>query len=66
MISPETAREILRRTHSVGRDYHALPSSVVCELLEYADEMKYRKPKNANGSRGRYFHAYLVRRADAA
>lgn len=25
--------------------------------------LKYRAPKNRNGSRARYFHAYLVRRA---
>jgi hypothetical protein len=44
-----------------GENFFVLPSSKVSELLDVADEYKYRKPKNANGSRGRYFHAYLQR-----
>jgi len=44
-----------------GEDFHVLRSSKVGELLEVADQYKYRKPKNANGSRGRYFHDYLQR-----
>ena len=42
-------------------DYDVLRSSVVADLLEWADKVGYRKPKNANGSRGRYFHAHLTR-----
>lgn len=42
-------------------DFFVLSSSQVSELLEYADLWRYRKPKNANGSRGRYFYAYLLR-----
>ena len=44
-----------------GTDFHTLSSSQVTDLLLAADLFKYRKPKNANGSRGRYFHAYLQR-----
>lgn len=44
-----------------GTDFHALRSSQVTDLLLAADLLKYRKPKNANGSRARYFHAYLQR-----
>lgn len=42
-------------------DFDTLSSSKVSELLEVADAVKYRKPKNANGSRGRYFFARLQR-----
>ncbi len=50
-------------TSGAGRnsDFHALSSTVVERLLDAAGEVGYRKPKNANGSRGRYFHAYLQR-----
>ena len=44
-------------------DFHALNSEQVDRLLAEADKAKYRKPRNANGSRGRYFHAYLIRSA---
>jgi len=47
----------------VGEDFHRLPSGVVECLLERADVWKYRKPRNANGSRARCFHDYLQRRA---
>ena len=46
-----------------GEDFHRLSSGQVESLLEFADLHKYRKPKNANGSRGRYFHAYIERAA---
>lgn len=42
-------------------DFHTLSSSKVDDLLRAADHYKYRKPKNANGSRGRYFFAYVQR-----
>jgi hypothetical protein len=44
-----------------GTDFHTLRSSQVTDLLLAADLYKYRKPKNANGSRGRYFYSYLQR-----
>ena len=42
-------------------DFFTLPNDAVLRILDAADERKYRKPKNANGSRARYFHAMLVR-----
>lgn len=47
----------------LGADFHTLSSARVDALLTYADIWHYRKPKNANGSRGRYFHAMLQRLA---
>jgi hypothetical protein len=47
----------------VQPDFHTLPASKVDALLAEADRVKYRKPRNANGSRGRYFYAMLCRRA---
>jgi hypothetical protein len=44
-------------------DFHTLRSEQVDKVLAAADERKYRKPTNANGSRARYFHAYLSRAA---
>lgn len=44
-------------------DYHALNSATVEKVIEAANARGYRKPKNANGSRARYFHAYLRRAA---
>jgi len=58
------ARDILRLCHvSISDDYHTLSNSQVDALLEHAKKQKYRKPKNANGSTGRYFHAKLQREA---
>jgi len=42
-------------------DFHTLPLSTIERIIAAADECKYRQPRNANGSRSRYFHAYLVR-----
>ena len=58
------ARETLRmcRVH-LGADFHTLSTTQVDSLLAEADRVKYRKPRNANGSRGRYFHNLLQRRA---
>lgn len=55
----------LAAAHSIplGRDFHTLGNDIVCRIIEAADEWKYRKPKNANGSRARYFYAYLCRAA---
>ena len=46
---------------SAADDFHRLNSDQVESLLAAARLFKYRKPRNANGSRARYFHAYLVR-----
>ncbi len=60
----ETARGVLRACGiAMGADFHALSSDIVESLLVHADRLKYRKPKCANGSRGRYFHSLMQRRA---
>lgn len=43
----------------IKRDFHALTSMEVGRIIAEADRVKYRKPRNANGSRARYFHARL-------
>ena len=48
---------------AVGQDFYTLRESQVDALHEAADEAKYQKPKNANGSRARYFHDKLQRHA---
>lgn len=45
----------------LDRDFHALDSATVESIVAAADSVKYRRPANANGSRARYFHAYLQR-----
>jgi hypothetical protein len=63
-LSPGHARAILATCNvPLGADFHTLSSAAVEHLLIHADAHKYRKPENANGSRGRYFHALLQRRA---
>lgn len=62
-LSRVNACEILQRAGVPrGEDFHTLSSSKVDALLAEAKRAGYRKPKNANGSRGRYFHAYLQRK----
>jgi hypothetical protein len=62
--APDAARSVLRNCNiPLGADFHALPAGTVESLLMWADACRYRKPKNANGSRGRYFHALMQRRA---
>ena len=48
---------------SVGQDFHSLSSAQVDGLLAEADRVRYQKPTAANGSRARYFHDRLQRRA---
>jgi hypothetical protein len=65
IATPDQARQILFRCGAdTGEDFAALPSRTVQQLLEWADVCRYRAPKNANGSRGRYFFAYLQRLAN--
>jgi hypothetical protein len=47
----------------LGQDFFLLSTSQVEALLKYADAQRYQKPANANGSRARYFHDRLQRRA---
>lgn len=59
-LTKEDARNKVRHAGiSLHDNFFTLPASKVSVLLEVADEMGYQKPKNANGSRGRYFFAYL-------
>jgi hypothetical protein len=44
-------------------DYHTLSNAAVGDIARAANLCRYREPRNANGSRTRYFHAYLVRAA---
>lgn len=61
----DDARTILAQCEApLGTDFHALPSDVVEALTAAANAAKYRKPRNANGSRTRYFHARLIRAAN--
>lgn len=47
-------------------NFHTLDNAAVMRIIEAADVWKYRKPTNANGSRARYFHAFLARAAHPA
>jgi len=40
-------------------NFHALPALQVCAILETAIACGYKAPKNANGSRARYFYAFV-------
>jgi hypothetical protein len=64
-IDRECARAILQDCGALGVDYYTLPSANVESLLREADRYRYRAPKNRNGSRARYWHAYLARRAES-
>lgn len=47
----------------LARDFHTLTSAEVEMVLAAADAAKYRKPRNANGSRARMYWAKLQREA---
>ncbi len=65
-LTPDDAHAILADLGILGgADFHALRAEQVRQLLNQARACGYREPKNANGSRARYFHAYLDRRAHA-
>lgn len=60
----QRAREILTTCDiASGADFHTLHSNAVNDLLEFAKQEKYRKPRSANGSRARYYHDHLQRLA---
>ena len=48
---------------TLGCDFHTLSSAEVERILTAAKHWGYRAPKNATGSRARYFYAYLSRAA---
>lgn len=61
-MNREQALEVFQLSGVRGdADFHTLSSSEVDALLAQADRLKYRKPQNANGSRGRYFYAACQR-----
>lgn len=61
-IDPWDARAILTACGcKCADDFHTLNADKVERLLMHADARRYRKPASANGSRARYWHAYLVR-----
>ena len=63
-LTRREAREILfSREIPTNVDFHALRSSQVDQVIYAANARGYKAPKNANGSRARYFHAYLIRAA---
>ncbi len=64
MLSPHTAQNILTTCGASHNDFHALPAESVERLLACARLYRYRAPRNANGSLARYWHAYLMRRAN--
>jgi hypothetical protein len=62
MISREEAKKLAEKMGiDFRKDFHTLYSSEVSVLLDIRKLNGYRKPKNANGSTGRYFYAYLQR-----
>ena len=61
MTRSDAANLINKYNIEIHKDFFTLSASEVGQVLEAADEWKYRKPKNANGSRGRYFFALLQR-----
>lgn len=63
-LTKQDAREYASRYKiPLNRDFHALDSDTVARILDLARLVKYREPKNANGSKARCFHAFLKRRA---
>ncbi len=60
--NPRKSRQV-EMVHGIDftKDFYTLPNSDVVKLVEAADSVGYRKPKNANGSRGRYYF-YAVKR----
>lgn len=61
MTRADAGELIHRHRVPIARDFHTLTASEVDRVLEAADSWGYRKPRAANGSRARYFHAYLAR-----
>ncbi len=52
---------VVRHRLDISKDFFTLSPFEVGQVLDAADDWKYRKPKQANGSRGRYFYALLQR-----
>ena len=64
IITPDHARSLLAVCDIPrGADFFTLRFEQQDALASLAKRAGYRKPRNANGSTGRYFHAYLQRLA---
>lgn len=61
MTKTDATRLAARFNIPLDQNFHTLDSFTVERILDAADDYGYRKPANANGSRGRYFYAYLNR-----
>lgn len=64
-IHPLDAHRILTQNGGRDKSFFELSNKHIDGLEKHANEMKYKKSKNAPGSRLRMFHQYLSRRADA-
>lgn len=61
-ITKQEAKRIAQRAGvSFKVDFFVLRASQVDILVDLAKRVGYHKPKNANGSTGRYFFRYLQR-----
>lgn len=59
----QAVKERLESSHGIdfAADFHTLNTDQVLALVDMAKSWGYREPKNANGSRARYFFAFLAR-----
>jgi len=62
-MTTNEAQRIAAQFNLATRDFHTLSFGEQSELAELAKQCGYRKPRNANGSRARYFAAYVVKKA---
>lgn len=61
-INANDARNIAaRHGFPLGADFHTLGADAVSGVLTAAHAYGYRQPRQANGSKARYFHAFLQR-----
>lgn len=65
-LGPATAQHILSVAGALEREFHELSGEQVSRLLRYADDYAYWRPTRLADSRGRGWHAYLLRRASQA
>ena len=58
----EVKRELQQAGVDFSANFHALPSSTVGLIVDGAQRARYRKSKNAPGSRGRMYFQLLQRK----
>jgi hypothetical protein len=66
MAKPRLTREYAKTlamnfNFPLGLDFHVLSNRMVLGIIDAANDYGYKKPSKANGSRARYFYAYLNR-----